>query len=87
MVKVFNRFNINELKWADFTQGNQLKTYWQKAVENGVEQLIIGANQQAGVLALGNHLLPLVINNGKQSKNQSYVVSNLSQYFDYSMMK
>ena len=84
MVQVFDKNNIDQLNWADFEHGKELESYWKKAVVNGIEYLIKGASQAAGVLAIGNQLLPLVINDGNQTKNQSYVVSNLSQYFDYS---
>lgn len=84
MVQLFNSDNIDQLNWQEYEQGLKIEIYWKEAVKKGLHQYIDGAVQSAAILAIENKLLPLVINKGKQTKNQSYVVSLLSQYFDYS---
>ncbi len=79
--RIYNSDNIDELDWSSYHDGIQSQRYLEPLVKNGVSSYITNSSCELMICAGHQLLLPLVLSSN--SKNQTYVVSNNTQFIDY----
>ncbi|MDW7690200.1 hypothetical protein R9C00_24450 [Flammeovirgaceae bacterium SG7u.111] len=83
-IKLFDKRNIEELAWESFSNGQEAKAYLLPLIQEGTQAFIDNLIAEVSVLAAGKTLLPIVKPQRKTKIPNSYIASNITQYFHYS---
>ncbi|MBI1185135.1 hypothetical protein GC194_12745 [bacterium] len=83
MASIYSKNTIEQLNWEDFEKGAELKVYLRPLVQNGTNIYATNTHCEVVLVTTDSQIIPVIVASGK--KNQSYVVSMLGQYFNYSL--
>lgn len=80
-INIYDKANINELKFENNSFSEGLYEYFKPLIENGVNFYIKNINAEAKILEVDNILLPLII--ADKNYDDSYYTSFYSNYIGY----
>ena len=82
-IELYNRDNIDLLKWPDDKDGQFAKSYIYPMVKKGPIEFIDNTDAEMQVLVFAGNIFPLILGNPQQKFKNSYVCSPTAHYIDY----
>ncbi len=82
-IKIYDKSNIDTMKWPDTEDGIYAKKYLIPLIKNGPEKYIKNIKTKLMVLQIDNIVLPVTINS--EDYNNSYVCSPYTHYISYAI--
>jgi hypothetical protein len=82
-INLYNRENIDLLKWPENQEGEFARKYLYNLIKEGTLKYIDNVDVEMQVVVFDNHLFPISIGNPAPKVKNSYVCSPTSHYIDY----
>jgi hypothetical protein len=82
-VEIYNKDNIDSLKWPENREGEFARNYLYHLVKQGTLKYVDNIDVEIQVIIFANHLLPISVSNMQPTVKNSYVCSPTSHYIDY----